>query len=113
MEKGVYPDILKIAKVIPLHKGGSKLELGNYRPISILSPINKIFETILHKRFTRYWEKFHLFSNCQFGFRKKFSTNLAITYLYELLLKQRDKNYSACGTLWILRRHLIALTIKS
>ena len=40
---------LVVAKVIPLHKGGSKLELGNYRPVSILSPINKVLETILHK----------------------------------------------------------------
>ena len=45
LETGNYPDILKIAKVILLHKGGSKLDLGNYRPISILCSINKIFET--------------------------------------------------------------------
>ena len=45
LRSGSYPDILKIAKVVPLHKGGSKLDLNNYRPISILSPINKIFET--------------------------------------------------------------------
>ena len=57
LETGNYPDILKIAKVIPLHKGGSKLDLGNYRPISILSPINKIVETILLKRLVDFWEK--------------------------------------------------------
>ena len=51
---GIYPDVLKIAQVIPSHKGGSTLELGNYRPISILSPINKIFETILHKRLSKF-----------------------------------------------------------
>ena len=44
-----YPDILNIAKVIPLHKNGTKYELGNYRPISILSPVNKIIETIIHR----------------------------------------------------------------
>ena len=41
---GSCPDILKIAKVVPLHKGGSKLDLNNYRHISIFSPINKLFE---------------------------------------------------------------------
>ena len=57
LETGKYPDILKVAKVIPLHKRGLKCEVGNYRPISILSPVNKIFETILHKRFVDFWEK--------------------------------------------------------
>ena len=64
IEAGSYPDILKVAKVIiPLHKGGYQMDLGNYRPISILSPFNKIFETILHKRLINFWENKHLFTN--------------------------------------------------
>ena len=97
LETGIYPDILKIAKVIPLHKKGPKNEVGNYRPISILSPINKIFETILHKRLINFWEKYHLFVNQQFGFRKNHSTNLALTWLYETILKQRDLDNSVCA----------------
>ena len=54
IEKGTYPDELKTVKVVPLHKGGSKTEIGNFRPISILSPTNKIFETLLHKRLTAF-----------------------------------------------------------
>ena len=98
MVSGIYPDVLKIAKVIPLHKGGSKFELGNYRPIFILSPINKIFEKILHKRLISFWEKFNLFTASQFGFRKDHSTNLAITLLYETILKHRRENKSVSGT---------------
>ena len=97
IESGNYPDILKIAQVIPLHKDGSVLDLGNYRPISILSPINKVFETILHKRFSKFWDKYNLFANCQFGFRKKHSTNNAITYLNELILTDLDQNKTVCG----------------
>ena len=41
---GIFPDALKIAKVIPLHKGGSTLDLNNFRPISLLSIFDKIFE---------------------------------------------------------------------
>ena len=97
LRSGSYPDILKIAKVVPLHKGGSKLDLNNYRPISILSPINKIFETILHKRLIEFWEKYNLFYDSHFGFRKHHSANHAITHLFESVLKQRDGNNLVCG----------------
>jgi len=40
LEIGNYPDVLKVAKIIPLHKGGYHTDLNNYRPISILSPLN-------------------------------------------------------------------------
>ena len=89
---------MKIAQVIPLHKDGSVLDLGNYtsRSISISYPINKVFETILHERFSKFWDKFNLFANCQFGFRKKHLTNNAITFLNELILTELDQN----KTLW-------------
>ena len=96
LETGSYPDVLKIAIVIPLPKDGSTLELGNYRPISILSPINRVFETILHKRLTKFWEKLNLFTEFQFGFRTKHSTNHAITYVYETVLKELDNQNSVC-----------------
>ena len=57
LRSGSYPVVLKIAKVVPLHIGGIKFDLNYYRSISILSPINKIFETILHKRLIEFWEK--------------------------------------------------------
>ena len=94
---GSYPDVLKIATVIPVHKGGSTYELGNYRPISMLSPINKVFETILHKRLTKFWEKLNLFTEFQFGFGIKHSTNHAITCVYETTLKELDNPKSVCG----------------
>ena len=50
INKGEYPDILKIAKVLPIFKNGSKTSVNNYRPISVLSCINKIFEKLLAKR---------------------------------------------------------------
>ena len=61
VKSGNYLDILEIAKIIPLHKGGSKTNLNSYRSKSILSPINKIFETILHRRLIKYWEKIIFF----------------------------------------------------
>ena len=43
LTSGVYPHKLKIAKVVPIHKKGDSTSMNNYRPISILSTINKIF----------------------------------------------------------------------
>ena len=78
--------------MVPLYKSSNKTEVGNYQPISILSPINKVFETLLHKRLIAYWKKFNLFTNHQFGFKKKHSTNLAIFDYIETILDLRDKN---------------------
>ena len=97
IENGIYPDILKVAKVTPVHKGGSQSDLGRYRPISVLSPINKIFESLLHKRLISFWTKHKLFRNTQFGFRQNYSTQLAVTHLYESILEKIDKNSNLCG----------------
>ena len=50
LRTGTHPDCLKLAMVIPIHKKGSKLEVGNYRPISLLSNINKLLEKIVHEK---------------------------------------------------------------
>ena len=50
MYAGIFPDELKIARVVPLFKGGDKNEIINYRPISLLPVISKIFEKLIHKR---------------------------------------------------------------
>ena len=68
LESGHYPDGLKIARVTPLHKGGSKSERKNYRPISILSVFNKIFETMIKRRLLNFWKKYNVFVPTQFGF---------------------------------------------
>ena len=54
---GIYPDTLKVAKCIPLYKKGKTDDPSNYRPISILCTINKIFEKLLYKRLYEYFSK--------------------------------------------------------
>ena len=68
--KGHYPDILKIAKVTSIFKRGQRNDPNNYRPVSVLSPFNKIFELVIKNRLLKLWKKYNIFSPTQFGFRK-------------------------------------------
>lgn len=82
-----FPDILKLSKVIPLHKKDSIHDVENYRPISILPLFSKILETIIKIQLTQHFESNNLFSTSQFGFRAKLSTTLAINKLSEIISK--------------------------
>ena len=75
----VFPEYLKFTKVIPVYKKGSQMEFSNYRPISIIPVVSKVFERLLNKQVINYLEENSLFSICQFGFRKGFSTIEAVT----------------------------------
>ena len=55
MQQGKLPDCLEIAKVIPLFKSGDPCDLNNYRPISILTVISKVFERVVHNRIYRFF----------------------------------------------------------
>ena len=87
---GVFPDILKIAKVIPLHKGGSTLDPNNFRPISLLSIFDKIIEKLMHKRLYEFLERHNILFEKQFGFRKKNSTVHALMEITEKIKESID-----------------------
>ena len=74
IETGVVPDELKSAVVKPLFKKGSRLEAGNYRPVSILCIISKILERAVYVQLYEYFTNNHLFYEFQSGFRKLYST---------------------------------------
>ena len=73
-----FPSEWKIARVVPLHKKGSRSDLDNYRPISILPVISKIFEKILYEQLYEYFTTNNLLSEQQFGFRRFHSTTTAL-----------------------------------
>ena len=54
MRSGIFPNELKIARVIPLYKSGDKSDITNYRPISLLPVLSKIFEKLIHSRLTKF-----------------------------------------------------------
>ena len=95
---GVYPDKLKIAKVIPIFKNkGDQLLVSNYRPISLLSNINKIFEKLVYSRLYSFLNLHNCIFELQFGFRAKHSTNHALFSLTEMIREALDNSNFACG----------------
>ena len=70
MEHGDFPDSLKIAKIIPLPKAGILKDLSNWRRISVLPLLSKIYEKIIHKRLYDQLTKNGFLAETQFSFRK-------------------------------------------
>ena len=75
--------ILKTSKVTPIYKKDSKLRCSNYRPISLLSNIDKILERIVYNHLYKFFEGNKLAYNLQFGLRQKHSTTNALIHLTE------------------------------
>ena len=74
---------LKIAKVFPVFKGGDKSDPSNYRPISIIPTISKIFEKHVNKHLMAYLNKYKLLHKSQSGFRQKHSCQTALVKLVD------------------------------
>ena len=88
---GIFPDCLKVAKVIALYKKGDRTNPENYRPISLLPSLSKVFEKILLKRMTKFCNKYQILSKNQYGFRQKYSCTYAIAHITELMRQAIDK----------------------
>lgn len=86
IRNAVYPDMLKISKVIPLHKGGEVSNEANFRPISVLPCIGKIFECVLNDQIVSFFESYRLFSDSQFGFRRAKGVDPAVEHLTDLFI---------------------------
>ena len=82
-ELGIFPDELKLAKIIPLFKSGDKTSITNYRPISVLSFFSKVFEKTMYNYLINFIHINNILYDHQFGFRKSHSTNHAIISLVE------------------------------
>lgn len=71
---GIFPDCFKVSKIIPIFKKGDKQSVENYRPISIIPVVAKIFEKLVKKRLIDYLESYKIINSNQYGFRKNKST---------------------------------------
>ena len=91
IDLGYYPSEMKIGQVAPIHKKGKQDEKNNYRPITVLTQFNQIFERLLSKRFLNFFEKHNIVTKKQFGFLKKHCTEHAILDLKEFLMNKLDR----------------------
>lgn len=97
LSTGIFPDNLKIAKVLPSFKAGDKSLLTNYRPISILPFFSKIIERVMYNKVYNHLVTNKLLFEQQFGFQKNNSTDHAVLHLVDQLSKNFEKGHSTLG----------------
>ena len=94
---GKVPELFKISKVTPIFKSGTVTELGNYRPIAVISPFSKVLERLVYQQLVSFLEKQCLLFNFQFGFRKGYSAKYAILETLENLKSAIDDGKITCA----------------
>lgn len=90
ISSGLFPSIFKKALIKPVHKGGERDRVDNYRPISILPSMSKILERVMNDRLVRFLESQHLLSSSQYGFRRGRSTGDAVLDLVNSIITALD-----------------------
>ena len=83
LEKEIFPDDLKIAKVTPVYKAGDNSDISNYRPISVLPCFSKIIERLMYNRLYKYLTENNILYEKHFGFQSEYSTNDVIVQLVD------------------------------
>ena len=96
--QSIWPVALKNAEIVPIFKSGDRSLPTNYRPISLISNIAKIFEKIIHNRLYKFLNKHNLISNKQFGFRKNIGTKDAILQVTKNITDGINKDEKVLGT---------------
>jgi hypothetical protein len=93
----VFPDKLKIAKVIPVFKTDNPEYFINYRPISLLTNFSKFYEKVMHNRITNFINRFEILYHLQFGFRKNHSTVTPLIHLINKIATSIDEKKITVG----------------
>ncbi len=97
LSQGIFPDLLKDAEVCPIYKKNDKDKCENFRPISLLSNLSKLFERAMHTRLYEFIHNSGKIYDKQFGFRKKYSTNHALLSIVESIREKLDNKMFVCG----------------
>ena len=97
LNEAVFPDAMKIAKILPIFKAGNKEEFTNYRPVSLLPQFSKVLEKIFDARLSKFISKHDILCDSQYGFRQNRSTASALLELIENITSNTDKKCVTLG----------------
>ena len=97
LNQGIFPDILKIANVIPLYKSDDSIFFNNYRPVSLLCSLSIVLEKIMYNRVISFQDDNKILFEYQFGFHKSHSTYVALTVLMDKLIKSIENGDHVAG----------------
>lgn len=97
IKDGVFPDLMKYSKIVPIFKAGCATDASNYRPVSVLPTLSKIFERIMLNQMLTYFNNTGLLHKNQFGFTKGRSTEDAGSTLIKTILGAWEEWHDAIG----------------
>ena len=100
--QGIFPRMLKCADVSPIYKKGNNMDVGNYRPVSILPIMSKVFEKVIINQISPYFDS--IFHPCVSGFRKGYSYETVLVNMVESIKCSLDKGNIVCCILMDLSR---------
>lgn len=100
IDTGVFPSALKVALIKPIHKSGETDRVENFRPISILPTLSKIFERVMYQQLNAFLESKKLISSPQYGFRRGKSTSDAVHKLVDSIVEKLDEG-KKCITIFL------------
>ena len=92
LTQGVFRDELKLVNVLPLYKHDDPYVFNNYRPVSLLNVLSKVFEKVTYNRLIEFLEIYKILVNQQFGFGKLHSSYMALMILMEKLITALENN---------------------
>ena len=93
IDNGIFPNCLKLANILPIHKKGDTDNLNNYRPIALLPVLSKVFEKVINQQINDVVETSFIDDN-QFGFRRGYSTeDAAIKFVNEIQKELRANKH--------------------
>ena len=97
LEQGVFPSELKLANVLPLFKSGDSMLFNNYRPVSLLCTLSKVFEKVMYSRLHSFLQEQNILINNQFGFRRLHSSYMALMFMMDKITNAIDNGDYVIG----------------